>query len=133
MKKTLMIGVMVSLLLCISGCGKKLTCTGDMLGMDANVVTKFDKDDKSKSVSMTLVMDVKEYFDLEEDPSKDDMKDYEEKIKEEFEEMEDYDNVKVSSKGSKITVKCSYDIEKENATDYEKTKEDMENIGLTCK
>ena len=133
MKKTLMIGVMVSLLLCISGCGKKLTCTGDMLGMDANVVTKFNKDDKSKSVSMTLVMDVKEYFDLEEDPSKDDMKDYEEKIKEEFEDMEDYDNVKVSSKGSKITVKCSYDIEKENATDYEKTKKDMERMGLTCK
>lgn len=133
MKKTLMTLAMVSLLLCTAGCGKKLTCTGDMFGMDATLVTKFDKDDMSKSSTMTFVLDVKEYFQLDEDPSKDEMKDYEDEIKKQFEQMEDYDDVKVSSKGTKITVKCSYDVESKDATNYDDTKKGMESLGLTCK
>ena len=59
MKKTLMAGVLVSLLLCCTGCGKKLTCTGKFMGMDAKIVTKFS-DDKAKTSSMVFEMDVKE-------------------------------------------------------------------------
>ena len=154
MKKFLIMMILVSLLFGVAACDKddsskdektenkteekvpetkKLTCTGDMMGMDAVAVTTFNENDESVTVSMTLVMDVKEYFDLEKDPSKDEMKTYEDSIKKQYEEMEGYYDVTVTSKGSEITVKCSYDIASKDATNYEETKEDMESLGLTCK
>ncbi len=132
MKKTLMAGALVSLLLCCTGCGKKLTCTGEFMGMDAKIVTKFSKD-KAKTSSMVFEMDVKEYLDLDEDPSEEDMKDAVEEIKEEFEDMDGYEDVKVTSKGSVITVECSYSFGEDEEYSYEDTKKQYEDMELTCK
>lgn len=132
MKKTLMATVLVSLLLCCTGCGKKLTCTGKFMGMDAKIVTKFS-DDKAKTSTMEFEMDVKEYLDLDEDPSEEDMKEAVEEIKEEFEEMDGYENVKVTSKGNVITVKCSYTFDEDEQYSYDDTKKQYEEMDLTCK
>lgn len=133
MKKYLMIGVLVSLLLCCTGCGKKLTCTGDMNGMDAKVVTKFSKD-KATSISMEFTMDLKE-MGYGDDLSKDEIKEAADEIKKEFEDMDGYNNVKVTTKGNTITIKCDYEVGKDDeARTYDEAKEYFEDtMGLTCK
>ena len=133
MKKYLMAGVLVSLLLSCTACGKKLTCTGDMMGMDAEVVTKFSGD-KASSISMQFTVDLKD-LGLEEDVSNDEMDEAVEEIKKEFEDMGAYENVKVTSKGSTITVKCDYKVtEDDEERSYDETKEYFEkDMGLTCK
>lgn len=132
MKKTLMAAGLVSLLLCCTGCGKKLTCTGDLYGMDAKVVTSF-KDDKATEAYMEFQMDVKEYLDLDEDPTKEEMDEAVESVKEEFEDMDGYENVEVTSKGNVITVKANLKIDEDDTSTYEETKKEFEDMDLTCK
>ena len=134
MRKTLMVGAMVSLLLCVAGCGKKLTCTGKMSGLDGTemkLITKFDKDNKAKSATMSLEVDVKEALELDEDPTDEQMKEVEEELKEIMkDECEDMD---VDTKGRKITIKCTREYGDDEEEAYDDIKKEMENSGLTCK
>ena len=133
MKKNLMIGAMVSLLLCTTGCGKKLTCTGKMSNLDGaevKLVTKFDKDNNATSATMSLEVDVKKAFNLEENPTDEQMKKFEEQLKENMED--DCENTDVKTKGSKISIKCSHKYDSDDKS-YDDIKKEMENSGLTCK
>lgn len=130
MKKYLMAGVLASLLLCCTGCGKKLTCSGKMIGMDAKVITNFSGD-KAKSVNMEFTVDLKD-LGYDEDA---DVKEAAKEVEKTFKDMDGYNNVKVTTKGSTITVKCDYEIDADDAeaTSYDDTKESFEKAGLTCK
>ena len=61
------------------------------------------------------------------------MKEAVEEIKEEFEDMDGYEDVKVTSKGSVITVKCTYNFSEDDGYSYEDTKKQYEDMELTCK
>ena len=132
MKKTLMAGILTVMLLSTTGCGKTLKCTGKLYGMEASITTKFSKD-KTKSAKMEYKLDVKEYLNLEKDPTEDQINDLVDSLKEQYEKDDEYDDIKVTSKGNVITIAGYYDIEEDEATTYDETKEQFEKMGLTCK
>ena len=133
MKKTLMAGAMVALLLCCTGCGKKLVCSGDLYGMDTNYTVKFNSDDKATSATVEFKIDVKDYLYLDEEPTDDEIEEAVKEIEEEYEDMDEYENVKVTHKGSVITIKASHSFDEDDEMSYDETKEELEDMDLTCK
>jgi len=144
MKKVLFVGLFCTLIL--TGCGgKTLTCTmseeEDGMTMSNEMKFTFDKEGE-KITKGSVVFDVEvdeeyaEYLDeLEED------------LKDEFEDIEDFADVKLKTKNNSFSVEIKYstkDLSEDELEElyyadiyddvtYEELKEELEDSGFTCK
>lgn len=120
--------IIVIIIILLTG-GKKLTCTGKMYGLDAEMTFKFDGD-KAKSADVTMTLDYKKY-DLEKEDVEEDM--------DEFVEQYEENGVKVSYKigdsEAKITMsmdKLSEEFEDFDGKKYDEVKELLEDSSFKC-
>ena len=120
--------IIIVIIILLTG-GKKLTCTGEMDGLDAKMTFKFDGDE-AKSAEVTMTLDYEKY-DLEKEDVEEDMDEFVERYEEE--------GVKVSYKigDNKATISMSMDKSSEEFEEfegkkYDDVKEILEDSGLKC-
>lgn len=130
MNKKLLV-VMAMLLLC-TGCTKKLTCTkthsdtDDVTGTE-KYVFKFDKDGNSTSASVSLVMDFGDEYDSDE------LDELIDNMKKTYEDTYGYKDVSIKAKGTKLSIKFTMDIDKDDAKTYDEVKETFTDDDYKCK
>lgn len=120
--------IIIVIIILLTG-GKKLTCSGKMYGLNADMTFKFDGD-KAKSVDVTMTLDYKEN-DLDKEDVEEEM--------DEFIEKYEKNGVKVSYKigdtEAKITIsmdKSSEEFEDFDGKKYDEIKELLEDSSFKC-
>ena len=109
--------------------GKKLTCSGKMYGLNADMTFKFDED-KAKSVDVTMTLDYKE-----NDLDKEDVEDEMDEVIEKYEKNGVKVSYKIGDSEAKITMsmdKSSEEFEDFDGKKFDEVKEILEDSGLKC-